>query len=290
MEEDLFICFRWVRIVRCLDKFKANVILALYFLFVIPSCVAKNFQTILACRFFCAFMGSVTISNAPGSIGDIVPEEWLTLAFSIYCLAPMNGPVIGPIVGGFVYAALGWRWLNWIVLIFSGVFGLLGFFMPETYTPVLLRKRAAKKRKEENDDRYMSRWCYKEGEGDIADLLKVNLSRPIIMLITEPICTFWAIYIAAIYGILYLSFTAYPIVFAEHRGWGPGISGLAFIGMGIGTVIALFLEPVSRKFYNMHAIDPDTGKRPPEARLILVMGASVLGKSDVFHFPRVFQY
>lgn len=69
----------------------------LYTVFVIPSCVAKNFETILICRFLCAFMGSVTISNAPGSLGDIFPEEWRTLAFSVFCIAPMNGPVIGPI-------------------------------------------------------------------------------------------------------------------------------------------------------------------------------------------------
>ncbi|TGZ78336.1 MFS general substrate transporter [Ascodesmis nigricans] len=258
--------------------------LVLYTVFVIPSCVAKNFETILICRFLCAFMGSVTISNAPGSLGDIFPEEWRTLAFSVFCIAPMNGPVIGPIVGGFVFQALGWRWLNWIVLISSTVLTAAGLTVPETYAPILLRQRAEKKRKQTGDERYMSRWCYKAGEGDILKLLKVNLSRPLIMLFTEPICTFWAIYIAAIYGILYLSFTAYPIVFAELRGWGPGISGLSFVGMGIGTLFAICLEPLSRKIYNHHAVDPETGKRPPEARLTVVIFASILVPVSLFIF------
>jgi hypothetical protein len=34
---------------------------------------------------------------------------------------PKNGPVIGPVVGGFVFQALGWRWTNWVVMIGSGV-------------------------------------------------------------------------------------------------------------------------------------------------------------------------
>lgn len=183
-----------------------------------------------------------------------------------------------------MFQALGWRWLNWIVLIASFVLTIAGLTVPETYAPVLLRKRAEKKRRETDDDRYMSRWCYKAGEGDIIKLLKVNLARPLIMLFTEPICMFWAIYIAAIYGILYLSFTAYPIVFSELRGWGPGISGLSFVGQGIGTIIAIMLEPLSRKLYNAHAVDPDTGKRPPEARLVVVLLASILVPVSLFAF------
>lgn len=68
----------------------------------------------------------------------------------------------------------------------------------------------------------------------------------------------------------------YPIVFSEIRGWGPGISGFAFIGIGVGTVLAVATEPLTRKIYNMHKIDPETSKRPPEARILVVCVASVL--------------
>lgn len=68
----------------------------------------------------------------------------------------------------------------------------------------------------------------------------------------------------------------YPIVFGEIRQWSPGISGLAFVGIGTGTVIALCCDPLCRKIYNMHSVDPDTGKRPPEARILVVCVAAVL--------------
>ncbi|KAF8537533.1 major facilitator superfamily domain-containing protein [Trichophaea hybrida] len=245
--------------------------LCLFFLFVIPACIATNFTTILVVRFFGAFAGSVTLSNAPGTLGDIFLEDRRTLAFT-----PMNGPVLGPIIGGFVYQTLGWRWNNWLVLIMAGIFGLLALTHPETYMPVLLRRRAEKKRRETGDERYMSRFCYKDGEGDVLGLIVLNLKRPVIMLFTEPMCIFWSIYVAAIYGILYLCFTAYPVVFSEIRGWGPGTSGLAFLGIGCGTVLAVASEPLSRKIYNMHSIDPETGKRPPEARILVVCVASVM--------------
>jgi len=120
----------------------------------------------------------------------------------------MNGPVLGPIIGGFVYQGLGWRWINWLVLIAAGIFGLLGITSPETYAPELLRRRAEKLRKETGDERYMSRFCFNDGEGDPVHLIKLNLKRPVIMLITEPICIFWALYVGAIYAVLYMCFTA----------------------------------------------------------------------------------
>ncbi|KAI5841424.1 major facilitator superfamily domain-containing protein [Morchella snyderi] len=258
--------------------------LSLFFILVLPACLAQNFATILIVRFLGAFAGSVTISNAPGTIGDIFDEHGRTMAITIFSLAPMNGPVLGPIIGGLVYGHLGWRWTSWLVFIIAGVLGVLAFFIPETYTPVLMRKKAARLRKETGDDRYMSRFCYKDGEGDFWVLIKTSLQRPIIMLFTEPLCIFWALYIAVIYGILYLCFTAYPIVFAQIRGWGPSTAGLAFCGIGVGTILSAVLDPVNQKIYEMHKVDPDTGKRPPEARIACTCLAAVLSPAAMFWF------
>jgi DHA1 family multidrug resistance protein-like MFS transporter len=44
------------------------------------------------------------------------------------------------------------------------------------------------------------------------------------------------LYIALIYGILYIFFEAFPIVFQENHGFNPGQNGLAFLGILIGAV------------------------------------------------------
>lgn len=67
--------------------------MALFIIFVIPCAVAENIDTILAARFLGAFCASAMISNAPGSVNDIVDEEHRALAFSIWSIGPMNGPV-----------------------------------------------------------------------------------------------------------------------------------------------------------------------------------------------------
>jgi len=87
---------------------------------------------------------------------------------------------------------------------------------------------------------------------------------------------FWDLYIAAIYGILYLCFVAYPIVFSQIRGWSPGISGLAFTGIGVGSFLVIGAEPLIRRMINAHKVDPETGKVPPEAMVSVVCIAAVL--------------
>lgn len=57
----------------------------------IPCALAPNLEAILISRFFGAIAGSAMISNAPGTVNDIVLEKHRALAFSIWSIGPMNG-------------------------------------------------------------------------------------------------------------------------------------------------------------------------------------------------------
>ena len=239
---------------------------------VIPAALAKDLQSVIITRFFGAIMGSAMIANAPGSIADLVSDEYRATAFSIWSIGPMNGPVVGPTIGGFVTENLGWRWTNWIVMIWAGVaFGML-LILNETYGPVLLQRRAKKLRKQNDDERHWSRYDIRVG---FWELMRINLKRPFVMALTEPICMFWNIYISITYGILYLCFVAYPIVFTEYRGWSVGISGLSFVGIGIGTMIVICCAAPIRKMINAHKKDAE-GNVPPEAMMSIVCIAAIL--------------
>lgn len=71
------------------------VAMALFCIWIIPCGIAKNLETILVSRFFGAFAGAAMVGNAPGTINDIISEEYRALAFSIWSIGPMNGPVSG---------------------------------------------------------------------------------------------------------------------------------------------------------------------------------------------------
>ena len=159
------------------------------------------------------------------------------------------------------------------MIIAAGVAWLVVSLIHETYGPVILRRRVKKRRKETGEDRW---WCRYDDKLEFWPLLKINLSRPFVMTVTEPICLFWDLYIALIYGILYLCFVAYPIVFSELRGWSPGLTGLAFCGIGVGSMITIICEPLIRKWINSHKADPETGSPPPEAMVSVVCVAAIL--------------
>ncbi|KAH8422814.1 MFS transporter [Aspergillus melleus] len=249
------------------------VCLFIFTVLIIPCALAKSVEALIVVRFIGALFGSVMISTAPGMVSDLVNDEQRALAMSIWSIGPVNGPVLGPIVGGFVTQYLGWRWMCWIALILSGVALALCCIMEETYGPIILQKKAARLRKETDDSRWWSRYDQKTSLGE---MLKVNLGRPFVMAVTEPICIFWNIYIAIVYGILYLCFTAYPIVFRDIRGWSLGLSGLAFLGIGTGCLITIACEPLIRRMINSHRIDPETGKVPPEAMVSIVCISAIL--------------
>lgn len=244
----------------------------LFLIFVIPGSLLSSFEGIITVRFISALFGSAMIANAPGTIADMVSDEYRAVAFSVWSIGPMNGPVIGPVFSGYSTEKLSWRWTNWIIVIWAGISFVMLTLLKETYSPVLLQKRAAKMRKENDDPRYWSRYDVKVG---FLELMRINLSRPFIMAVTEPICIFWNGYISLIYGILYLCFVAYPIVFREERGWSLGQTGLSFIGIGIGSMIGIAMVTPITKMINAHRRDAK-GKVPPEAMMSIVCIGSIL--------------
>ncbi|KAK7713147.1 hypothetical protein SLS57_007477 [Botryosphaeria dothidea] len=146
----------------------------------------------------------------------------------------------------------------WIVTILSGISYIATLvLLPETYAPVILQQKRIRL-----------------GEGRIDVVPKINyyvtLTRPWVMLFTEPILFLLSLYMAFCYGILYLDFTAYPIVFAETRDWTPGIAGLSFLGIGIGMAIATACSPLINRIHTHYASKlraTPTSPSPPEARL-----------------------
>lgn len=167
------------------------VCLSISALLVLPCALAKSLGEIIAVRFFGAVFGSVMICNGAGTIADISTEENRARYMSWWSIAPLNGPVTGPLIGGYVAQYLSWRWTNWLSLILTGAAVVLMFTVSETYVPQILKREAARRRKEEGDERY---WSQYDSRKSTAQLMKVNLSRPFVLSFTEPILWFFNIW------------------------------------------------------------------------------------------------
>lgn len=166
--------------------------------------------------------------------------------------------------------------------IFTGVLWLAcSLYVPETYAPILLRRRAAKL-SQMTGKVYVSKMDL-HITATKSEQIKTTLLRPWILLFREPIVFLTAIYLAIVYGTLYMLFAAFPIVFQQQRGWSPGIGGLAFIGVAIGMLFAVAYSMFDNRRYARVAA-AHGGMAPPEARLPPAIIGSVLLPIGLFWF------
>ncbi|KAI5293401.1 hypothetical protein KEM52_005564 [Ascosphaera acerosa] len=227
---------------------------------------AQNAQTLIILRFFAGSFGSSPLTNAGGVIADMFSASQRGLATSIFALMPFLGPVLGPIIGGFLGMTEGWRWVEGFLAIFAGAMWIVcALIVPETYAPVLLRKRA-KKLSKLTGKKFESKLDIERGVVTLGQALKTSLSRPWLLLIREPIVLFLSIYMAIIYGTLYMLFEGFPIVFQIGRGWNQGVGALSFLGVMVGMLLAMFGNMLDNKRYAALS-DRYNGFAPPEARL-----------------------
>lgn len=247
-------------------------VLGLFVLFQIGCGLAPNVASMIIFRFFSGFFGSPTVTNAGGSITDIWPQKNRSVPLALFSAASFLGPVIAPTVGGFICQYTSWRWNFWVVLVLSGAcYIAMVMFLPETYPPKLLRDKVRGM-----PDQDASKGAMVKGQ------LYTNLTRPWLMLFTEPIVFLLSLYMAFVYGILYLDFTAYPVVYEETRGWSPGIAGLSFLGICVGMAVATLASPYVNRIHGIYV--RRLGGQHPEARLPHLVVISWLIPISLFWF------
>jgi len=118
---------------------------------------------------------------------------------------------------------------------------------------------------------------------DFRELITKNFSRPIRLLISEPIILAITLYMSFIYGLLYCFLTAYPLVFQGVHHMKPGVSGLPFFGMVVGIFLVagyIIFDSIS---YNKK-LEANGGITVPEWRLPPVMIGGVLFALGLFWF------
>jgi len=249
-------------------------------IFSIGTATSQSAASVFVTRFFGGVFASAPISNVAAALGDMYEPKTRGTAVTFYAVCVVGGPTIGPVIGSALTATsyLGWRWTEYIEAIWvAAVLAVSLFTLPEMYAPVLLKKRAQRLRKESGDDRY---WHPHESQKiSLNNIVTKYLSRPLNMLVTEPMITCIAIYASFVYGLLYMTLEMFPIVYAEERHWGPVVSTLPFLGLLVGVIAAMFINLANQPAY-IRAVEKNKGRAVPEARLppmIIGGGLFVIG-------------
>jgi MFS family permease len=227
---------------------------------------------------FAGMGGAGCITLGAGLIADLFPIEQRGLATAMWSCGPLIGPVVGPIAGGFIGETIGWRWIFWVVMIAAGVvsFGIEILYR-ETYAAVLIRRKTERLSKELGRSDLRSAYETTTKQVSLSSAMKQDLKRPILLLIRSPIILLLSLYVAVIYGLLYLFFTTIASVFMTQYGFSAGLSGLAFLGIGLGYFIGLALYGLTNDRIVMKLVQRNGGKYEPEMRLpAMIVFASLL--------------
>jgi MFS family permease len=252
-------------------------------IFQIPVAVAQNLYTIMLCRFFGGAFASAPLAIVGGALADFFGPVDRGVAVCVFAAATFIGPIAGPIMGGFITQSyLGWRWTAYITFIMAAFFGTIGFLIvPETSHSKILQSRAKKIRFETKN------WAIHSQRDtinvDLKSLVNTYLLRPFIMLSREPILLLITIYMALIYGILYLFFEAYPISFQEERGWNQGVGALPFLGIMVGVLFGGVTITIITKTRFARKMEKH-GRVIPEERLPPMILGSVILPIGLFWF------
>ncbi|KAJ6035943.1 MFS general substrate transporter [Penicillium herquei] len=261
----------------------------MFLIWLIPCAVAKNIQTLLVARFFSGLSGSAFLSVAGGTVVDLFPPQKLLIPMTIFTGAPFVGPALGPLLGGFINSNTHWRWSFYVLLIWTGVILLCVFFVPETFPPALLSKKAASLRQKTGNNNYRSASELARASKTLSQALLASLVVPFKLLFLDPMVLALSTYTSLLQGILYLCFGAFTLVFTENHGFNLWQVGLSFLGLLVGNVIASFCNPLWHKQWmgsiaKMKGIHGSDYKPTPELRLPPAMVGSVLVTIGLFWF------
>jgi multidrug resistance protein len=253
----------------------------LFLVFTIACAVAPNMGSLIFFRLMEGCAGSAPLTIGGGSIADMIVQEKRGGAMAIFALGPLLGPVIGPVAGGYVSQAKGWRWVFWVITMAGGALAISSFiFMRETYEPTLLGRRTARLRNETNNPNLYSK--FENTSRSTSDIFLKAIVRPTKMLFLSPIVFVLSLYMAVVYGYLYLLFTTLTLVFEYKYHFSSGNVGLTFLGIGVGSLLGLVIFGLVSDALVKHMARK--GEMKPEYRLPPLIPGSLLIPIGLFWY------
>ncbi|KAJ5724026.1 hypothetical protein N7488_002061 [Penicillium malachiteum] len=246
-----------------------------FMLFDMGAGLAQTLSQRIVCRAFAGAFGSAPLVCSAAALVDIWSPIERNYAFPFFSIMAFLGATLGPVPGSIITwtHAVSWRFVDWITIIFAGLilFPTI-FFLPETYSPIILHWKAKNLRRLTQDDRYRAPIEFKTMS--FSKRLRRALYRPCLMLWTEPIIIIFSGYLGIIFIVLYTFSAGFPSIFEKVYELNGGELGPTFLSIAVGVLLTIPLIPLTqylirRDIYRARA---QNQSRPgPEFNLYLSM-------------------
>lgn len=246
-----------------------------FLIWTMASALAPNFGAQIVFRGLAGLFASASMSIYGGSLADMFATETRALIWPFFALAPLLGPVLGPIVSGWLVQELGWRWSDWFTLIISSaVFVVAVMCLPETFSPIILSFKAKSLRAMSGDDTYRAQH---DESGKLSERLAVNLRRIARFTFRESTTVLFGLYLTFLYLLIYGFLEGFDSIFTDTYAFGIGERYSAFAAVAIGICLGLpYVVLINRYVARRQSSRSENDQPRPGARLIPSLFASPL--------------
>lgn len=213
--------------------------LFLFAMLQIGCALVRNIAGLVILRFLSGVFCSPSLANGAAAVGDVVKPKHVPVVLGLWAIGALLGPAAGPLLGASMVVAKNWRYMFWLLMwIGSGTLISMVFFYPETNEDSILYRRCQRIRKATGDNRYYTTKSKVEENLSWKDVCITTLYRPFEMIIKEPIIIALNTYHAVEYGVFYLFFEAFPIVFTNVYHFTRVELGVSYMGFCVGCFTA----------------------------------------------------
>ncbi|KAF2863395.1 MFS general substrate transporter [Piedraia hortae CBS 480.64] len=273
----------------------------LFLIFQMLCAVTPTYAGMIVVRFLVGCTGSTFSTVVGGVVSDVYHAKDRNTPMALFTGAGIFAGGVGPVVGGVIAQYTTWRWIFGIQVILGViVITIIILAFPETRGSVLLSRKA--KALNKWYDQLESAGCYgvvidghsqrvrwkvkaDEERQSIDNIVRISLCRPFCLLATEPVVFFFSLWISFSWAVLYLLFSAIPLVFQTNHKFNQtqayGVFAALSIASAMSTVISIYQERFAERFV--------CGKRrrqlkTPEGRLYFSCVQSILLPIGCFWF------
>ncbi|KAJ5377110.1 hypothetical protein N7509_013996 [Penicillium cosmopolitanum] len=234
----------------------------------IASALSVNIPMLIAFRFLTGCFLSI-LTLGPAIVGDLFQMERTGQAMALVMGTQMIADFISPIAGSYIAQSLGWRWSIWLAAIILGFFSfLLLTVLRETYTVVILRRKAERLQEERADEKkYHSKHQALVDESTMLE----SAIKPMQILAQSPILILTTSYMAITYALVSLILAT----LTENMET-TGSVGLTFLSLAIGNTVALIFYSVTSDRYMTHQRETKGDAFKQESRLIHLIFAAII--------------
>ncbi|CAG8983130.1 hypothetical protein HYALB_00004573 [Hymenoscyphus albidus] len=258
--------------------------MTLFTILSLPTAMIDNFAGLLVLRFLQGFFGSPCLAIGAATMQDMYSLLYLPYALVAWVSAAYCGPALGPLLSGFAVTAKGWRWSLWEILWAAGpIFLVMFMLLPETSTPNILLRRAARLRKLTGDNRLKSQSEIYQKNLQPSAILVDAIVKPLEITIKDPAILFVNVYTAIVYGIYYSFFEVFPLVYPPMYGFSLGMIGVVFTCILVACVLGIAVYCLYLHFLLIPDIKAN-GLRAQESRLVPALYACFGSTIGLFLF------